>query len=150
MDKKYDFIIKNPKWQRNTFFVLIILGTVALLAVFISWLIFRFDWGILVGVALICFIEYAFSGFGLGVWYREEFRFENGEFIYTKAFGKKQRANIVNVAKVKFDRVGVIPRVTFIGKDGKTLIRFGVDGSVFKNNHFIGALMHYDVPIVWR
>ena len=150
MDKSYDFIIKNPKWTRNTFFVLIVLGTVALLAVFISWLIFRFDWGILIGVALICFIEYAISGFGLGVWHREEFRFENGEFIYTNLFRKKQKANIANVAKVKFERVGVLPRVTFIGKDGKTLIRFTLDGSVFKNNDFIGALMHYDVPIVWK
>ena len=150
MDKKYDFIIKNPTWQRNTFFVLIILGTVALLAVFISWLIFRFDWGILVGVALICFIEYAFSGFGLGVWYREEFRFENGEFIYTKAFGKKQTAKITDIAKVKLDRMGAFLRFTFISKDGKTLMRFCDDGTAFRNNQLIAVLMHYDVPIVWR
>lgn len=150
MDNNYDFIIKNPKWQRNTFFFLIILGTVALLAVFISWLIFRFDWGIIVGVALVCFIEFVISSLGLFVWYREEFHFEKGEFIYIKAFGKKQTAKITDIAKVKLDRMDAFLRFTFISKEGKTLMRFCDDGTAFRNNHLIAVLMHYDVPIVWR
>ena len=68
-----------------------------------NWLIFRFDWGIIVGVALVCFIEFVISSLGLFVWYREEFHFEKGEFIYIKAFGKKQTAKITDIAKVKLD-----------------------------------------------
>ena len=75
--------------------------------------------------------------------------FQKRLFTYKKAFGKQQTVSVTDVAKVKLDRAGAFPRITFISKEGKVLMRFCDDGTAFRNNHFVGALMHYDVPIVW-
>lgn len=150
MDNNYDFIIKNPKWHRNVFFIFLVSGVLVTLAVLVGWLIVRFDWGILVGIALICFVEYTIGSLGLFIWYREEFCFKNGFFTYKKAFGKQQTVSVTDVAKVKLDRAGAFQRITFISKEGKVLMRFCDDGTAFRNNHLIAVLMHYDVPIVWR
>ena len=148
MQQNYDFSIKPPKWQRKTFFVLLVGGALVLLGVFAAWLIFHFDWGLLVGTALICFVEFVISGLGLFVWYREEFSFQNGVFTYAAAFRRKRTANIKDVARVEVDTFAAFPRVTFVGKDGKILMRFYDDGTCFKKNQLVGVLMHYDVPIV--
>ena len=148
MQDNYDFKIKPSKWQRKTFLVLIIGGALVLLGVFAVWLIFRFDWGLLVGTALICLIEFMISGLGLFVCYREEFSFQQGVFTYAAAFRKKKAVDIKDVARVEIDVHCALPRITFVGKDEKVLIRFFDDGTSFKDNQFVGALIHYDVPIV--
>lgn len=147
-DKRYEFCIKAPKWQKVIFFVLFGMGVIGSITLFILWLIFRFDWGILAGVLLIFGIEFLLSSVGLLAWYREEFLFKDGVFTYTKPFGKKQSANLADIARVELSIAYAFPRVTFIGKDGRALARFSDDGTVLKSNCFTAALLHYDIPIV--
>ena len=150
MDKKYEFRIKSPKWQRNTFFVLVGMSVVGSILMLILWLAIGFDWGILVGALLLFLMELLIGGLGLFVWYREEFCFQDGVFAYTAAFGKKKTANIADVARVEFSIAYAFPRITFIDKNGKVLFRFSDDGTSLKKNYFVGLLMHYDIPIVRR
>ncbi len=148
MDTKYEFTIKNAKWQRNTFFILIAIGLAASAVTFILWLALGFDWGILVGVLFIAAIEVLVGGLGLFVWYREEFRLEQGVFTYVFAFRKRQSAALSDVARVEFSVAYAFPRVTFVGKNGERLLWFSDDGTSLKGNRLIGVLMHYNIPIV--
>ena len=147
-DKKYEFTIKSPKWQRNTFFVFVGMGVIGSIFMLVFWLIFRFDWGILVGTLMIFAIEMLIGGLGLYVWFREEFCLKDGVFTYVKAFGKTQSAKLTDVAKVEFCIAYAFPRLTFVDKSGKVLLRIFDDGTVLKKNYLIGVLMHYDIPIV--
>ncbi|MBQ7913048.1 MAG: hypothetical protein IJ308_04790 [Clostridia bacterium] len=150
VDKKYEFCIKSPKWHRNTFFVLVGMGVVGSILMLILWLTIGFDWGILVGALMIFAIELLIGGLGLFVWYREEFCFQDGVFTYVAAFSKKKTANIADVARVEFSTAYAFPRLTFVDKNGKILLRFSDDGTSLKKNHLVGLLMHYDIPIVKR
>ena len=148
--KQYEFCIKAPKWQRNTFFTLFAIGVLGSIIMTILWLVFRFDWGILVGALMIFGVEFLISGLGIYAWYREEFCFQNGSFSYMPFFGKKKAAKLTDVARVEFSVAYAFPRLTFIGKDGKELFHFSDDGTALKKNHLVGVLMHYDIPIVHR
>ena len=55
MSNTYDFCIQPPKWQKIFFIVAIIFSVALSVIVTVLWLIFRFDWGLLVG-------GYFFSG----------------------------------------------------------------------------------------
>lgn len=149
-DKKYEFCIKSPKWQRTTFFVFVGISLFGSLLMLILWLAIGFDWGIFVGALLIFAIELLIGGLGLFVWYREEFRFQDGVFTYVAAFNKKKSANIADVARVEFSTAYAFPRITFIDKNGKVLLRFSDDGTSLRKNRLVGLLMHYDIPIVQR
>ena len=45
-ENHYDFCIKSPKWQRNTFFGFLAFGGIGSIVITVLWLIFSFDWGI--------------------------------------------------------------------------------------------------------
>ena len=146
-EKAYEFCIKNPKWQRNTFWGFLAFGVLGAIVVTVLWLILRFDWGILLAALFIFALFLIIAALGLYVWYKEKFVFKNGTFTYVKVFRKAQSANVEDLARVEITTRG-IPLVTFIGKDGQKLLSFRDDGTSFRKNKFMGALMHYDVPVI--
>ena len=147
MNNTFDFCITNPKWHKNTFIGFLVFGVVGAVVMTILWLIFRFDWGILVGSMIIFAIPLLISPFGLYIYHKEKFYFENETFTYIKPFKKSQSATVSQILRVKISTNG-FTRVTFIGKNGEKLISFLDDGTSFRNNRFIAALMHYNIPII--
>ncbi|MBR2023153.1 MAG: hypothetical protein IJ996_01375 [Clostridia bacterium] len=145
-ENHYDFCIKSPKWQRNTFFGFLAFGGIGSIVITVLWLIFSFDWGIWLVALLGLSIPLLISVFGLYVWYREKFCFENETFTYVKPFGKTQSAKISDVARVEMSAT-VFIRVTMIGKNGETLLFFHDDGTALRNA-FTAVLMHYNIPLV--
>ena len=146
---KYDFCIRNPKWHRNFFIGFLLFGIVGAVIMIISWFIFRFDWGILVGSMIIFAIPLLISPLGLYIWYKEKFFFQNETFTYIKPFRKSQSATILQILRVEI-AANAIPCVTFIGKNGEKLLSFLDDGTSFRNKRFIAALMHYNIPIITK
>lgn len=149
MENIYDFCTQNRKWQRNFFMVVLILGIVGILAMLIFWLIFKFEWGILVAVICILAFVCLISSLGLYVWYKEKFYFKNETFTYIKPFKKSQSAVVSQILRVETSLTarGFL-RVDFIGKNGEKLLSFLDDGTAFRNNYFERALFYYNIPIV--
>ena len=146
-NNSYDFCIQSPKWQRNTFFGFLIFGGVGPIVMTILWLIFQFDWGILVGSMILFAFPLFLAPLGLYVWYKEKFLLKDGTFTYIKPFKNSQSAKVEDLLRVEISLAG-IPRVTFIGKNGEKLISFLDDGTCINKNVFVSSLMHYDIPIV--
>lgn len=149
VNNKYDFCIKNPIWQRNIFIGFLIFGAVGAVVMTIFWLIFQFDWGFLVGAMIMFAFPILLSPLGLYIWYKEKFYFQNETFTYVKPFSKSQSAAVSQISRVEISTSGLI-RVTFIGKNGEKLLSFLDNGTSFRNNHFIAALMHYNIPVITK
>lgn len=145
-NNSYDFFIRSPKWQKNTFIGFFVFGVAGAIAVTILWLILKFDWGILAGAMLIFAISLILSLLGLYVWHKEVFYFKNQIFTYIKPFKKSQSAELSQISRVEISHSGIL-RITFIGKNGEKLISFFDDGTSFRNNELVSALMHYNIPI---
>ena len=144
---KYDFLIKAPKWHRNFFIGFTILGGGGAIVVTILWLILQFDWGLLMGVLMICAFPLLLGPLGLYVWHKETFSFKNGTFTYIKPFSKSQSAALEEIRRVELHTNGFL-RICFIGKNEETLISFLDDGTTLSKNYLFAALLHYNIPIV--
>ena len=145
----YDFYIQNPKWQRNTFIGFLILGAVGAIVMTILWFILKFDWGILAGTMVMVAFLVILPLIGIYVWNREIFYLKNETFTCIKPFKKSQSASVAQISRVEVSQKAFI-HITFFGKNGEKLISFLDDGTSFRNNEFIAALMHYNIPIITK
>lgn len=143
-----DFCITAPKWQTITFFVGLFLGIALMIFAAVFYCINPTELENFFGILFIGFFFASLSTLGIYVGKKEKFIFENKSFTVIKAFKKSQTAHIDNILRVELRSRGAVIKVSVIGKDEVCLINFLDDGTSFKNNQFVGVLMHYNIPIV--
>jgi hypothetical protein len=146
MSNTYDFCIQPPKWQKIFFIVAIIFSVALSVIVTVLWLIFRFDWGLLVGAIFLAVFVSSLSLLGLWVFKKDKFCLQGETFIWSKPFKKTKTVAVEQIARVEVSG-NIFDKITFIGKNEGKILSFNDDGKAFANNNFLSALSHYDIPI---
>lgn len=145
-EKIEKFLIKNPLWTFIVSIILVVIGGAASVALTV-FLCLNLLHLVFIVVDCLSAIFALFGCFGIYANIKEKFIFENETFTYVKVLKKAQSARLEDIDKVEID-YSLLIKVRVCDSQGKILLSFLDDGTVFSDGNFIKVLKQRNVKVI--
>ncbi len=148
-----DFVIRNPLGVRILGWVMTAVGLIVMAVITPLYFTVSVEYTLFVPLET---AGASLAGAGLLCGYigiMEKFELRDGVFSYRKPFKKGQSASIQEIDRVEVCGskafFPLLVDVIFFDKDGKKLIHFYDDGTLFRGGKFLNALQELHIPICY-